>query len=455
MSTVTAPPRPEAAPEIEPKLGGLIASFRSVPTVLEAVRLLRSKGFERIDVHSPHPVHGLDDALALKGSPLPWGALMGAAAGLGSGIWMAWWMNAVDYPFIISGKPMFSFLPSLPVAFELAILLAAFAVFGGTIALGGLPRPANRLFRVPAFARATNDRFFIAVEQSDAAFDSNETRDLLYDTGSVGVEAIPIVDQRESTLPRPFVLTAIVLSVLALIPPVLIAKARYTTSTTPRLSFISDMDHQPKFKAQTTNSLFADGRSMRPQVAGTIAQGDLREDPAYYRGIREEAVNSETVAGGSVTDGTFLTSVQSENKAPPATGSADAQQTPDWVTEFPVAVDEKLIRRGKQRYEIYCATCHGIGGDGDGLVTLRALELEQGTWVKPTSLHAGPIRKQPVGQLYNTIANGVRKMPGYAAQIPVKDRWAIVSYVKALQKTRTATANDVPSDVLPNMRELN
>ena len=95
------------------------------------------------------------------------------------------------------------------------------------------------------------------------------------------------------------------------------------------------------------------------------------------------------------------------------------------------------------------------GGDGDGLVTLRALELEQGTWVKPTSLHAEPIRRQPVGQLFNSVSNGVRRMPGYASQIPVKDRWGIVAYVRALQRTRTATSADVPSEVLPTMRELN
>ena len=120
-----------------------------------------------------------------------------------------------------------------------------------------------------------------------------------------------------------------------------------------------------------------------------------------------------------------------------------------------LAVDEQLIRRGQQRYGIFCATCHGQGGDGDGLVTLRALELEQGTWVKPTSLHAEPIRDQPVGQLFHAISNGVRKMPGYASQIPVKDRWAIVAYVRALQRTRTASSADVPADVLPTMRELN
>ena len=450
----TTPAQPISDPQSEVRIGGLLAEFTSAVDVTAAAKRLRAAGHQNVEVHSPHPIHGIDKVLGAKRPPLPWAAIAGGVIGLAGGLWMAWWMNAVDYPFIISGKPMFSFLPSFPVAFELAILLAAFAVFGGAIVLGGLPRPANRLFRIPAFARATNDRFFIAVEHSEAACDSNRTRDLLYNAGTVGIELIPIVDPHESKLPRPFVLTAIVLGALALIPPVLIAKARCTPSATPRLSFISDMDHQPKFKAQTTNPLFADGRSMRPQVAGTIAQGNLREDSAFYRGIRNQAGDVENAETDSDHNDTFLTSVRSAKQSPSA-DAARSRKTPDWVTDFPVAVDEKLIRRGRQRYEIYCATCHGIGGDGDGLVTLRALELEQGTWVKPTSLHADPIRIQPVGQLYSTIANGVRKMPGYAAQIPVRDRWAIVSYVKALQKTRTASGKDVPSDVLPNMRELN
>jgi len=453
MSTATTT-RPAAPAESEVRIGGLLAEFTSADAVVAATRKLRAAGYLKLEVFSPHPIHGIDKVLAAKRPLLPWAALIGAAIGLSGGFWMAWWMNAIDYPFIISGKPMFSFLPSLPVAFELAILLAAFAVFGGTIILSGLPRPANRLFRIPAFARATNDRFFIAIDQTDSAFEANRTRSQLYDAGSAGVESIPILDPKESKLPRGLIMTALALGVTALIPPVLIAKARHTTSETPRLSLIADMDHQPKFKAQTTNPLFADGRSMRPQVAGTIAQGDLREDAALNRGIRSESENSDSAMTDGFPGDTLLASLESEG-VPPSIADGDTLQTPDWVTDFPLAVDEKLIRRGKQRYEIFCATCHGIGGDGDGLVTLRALELEQGTWVKPTSLHAEPIRNQPVGQLYNVISNGVRKMPGYASQIPVNDRWAIVSYLKALQKTRTATSEDVPPDVLPNMRELN
>lgn len=435
--------QPEAEEFAITEIGGLVAAFETARDVKVAAKVVREAGYRRFEVHSPHPIHGLDEILKAKRTLLPCAAIVGAVIGLAGGLWMAWWMNAVDYPFIISGKPMFSVLPSLPVAFELAILLAAFAVFGGAIALGGMPRPANRLFRVPGFTRATNDRFFLAIDSDDPKFDSVRTSDFLERLQCVGVDAIPVESPQESKLPRSFLMVAAVLGVAALVPPVMIAKARTTTSTTPRLSIISDMDYQPKFKAQTTNPLFADGRSMRPQVSGTIARGDLREDDAFYRGISpvEPVAISVKRTGASVPQ---LMPV-----------STFDESLPHYTTEFPLPVDEALIRRGKQRYGIYCATCHGQGGDGDGLVTLRALELEQGTWVKPTSLHAEPIRQQPVGQLYNTITNGVRKMPGYASQIPVRDRWAIVSYVKALQKTRTATADDVPADVLPDMRELN
>lgn len=400
---------PEPAP-------ALLVVFRTADAVLSAVRRLRREGVRRIDVHSPHPIHGLDDALGTRtGAVLPMGAMLGAGIGLAGGLWMAWWMNAVDYPFLISGKPLFSVVPSLPVAFELAILLAAFAVFGGALVLGGLPAFADAKFRIPAFGRATNDRYVVAVSENEARFASADLCDLLKDLGAVQIEHVPLISDHERKIPRTLVLMAVSLGALALVPPVLIAKARATTSSQPRISLISDMDHQPKFKAQSTTTLFPDGRSARPQVAGTVARGDLQQDVELYRGRGPDA---------------------------------------DWVTSFPLEIDQSTLVRGQRRYEIFCATCHGLGGDGDGLVTQRALELEQGTWVKPTSLHSEAIRTQPVGQLFNTISNGIRKMPGYASQIPVQDRWRIVAYLRALQRTRTATLEDVPRDVVPNLREL-
>jgi mono/diheme cytochrome c family protein len=168
------------------------------------------------------------------------------------------------------------------------------------------------------------------------------------------------------------------------------------------------MDNQPRFEAQHANALFADGRAMRPPVEGTVARGELRADDHLYRGI----------SGGA------------------------------WATTFPATIDVtmQLMERGRQRFNIYCQPCHGAAGYGDGIVNKRAMELlnlgtNGTTWVAPKSIHEQQIREQPIGQLYNSITNGVRNMPPYGPQIPVADRWAIVAYVKALQRSQNASAD--------------
>jgi mono/diheme cytochrome c family protein len=201
------------------------------------------------------------------------------------------------------------------------------------------------------------------------------------------------------------------LIVLSLIPPAAIARRRSVTTTQRRIHFVQDMDNQRKFRAQHANALFADGRAMRPLVEGTVARGELAEDDHYERGVTGE----------------------------------------QWATTFParVTLDMALVRRGRERFDIYCTPCHGSAGYGDGIVNQRAMELVNTgtngtTWVQPKSVHEAEIRDQPVGQLYNTITNGVRNMAGYASQIPVHDRWAIVAYVRALQRSQSARPSDVP-----------
>jgi mono/diheme cytochrome c family protein len=127
----------------------------------------------------------------------------------------------------------------------------------------------------------------------------------------------------------------------------------------------------------------------------------------------------------------------------------------DWATTFPVPVTEGLMERGRQRFEIYCAPCHGLNGTGRGMVARRAdelAELGKATWVPPASVHDETVRSRPVGQLFNTITYGVRNMPAYGPQIPTADRWAIVAYVRALQRAWHATLDDVPADVAPTLQ---
>jgi mono/diheme cytochrome c family protein len=212
------------------------------------------------------------------------------------------------------------------------------------------------------------------------------------------------------------------------------------------------MDYQPGFKPQTVSAVFADGRADRVPVAGTVARGGLREDDGLYRGLRADA--ETRTAGDTETrrrgDAEKVAATGEGKVAPKA---AEEPEVP-WVTEIPLPVTAELVQRGRLRFNIYCAPCHGRAGDGDGLVSKRANELQQGTWVPPTSLHADHVRTQPVGQLYHAIANGVRKMPAYGSQIPVEDRWAIVVYVRALQRSQNASSTDVPPEELETMRDL-
>lgn len=191
---------------------------------------------------------------------------------------------------------------------------------------------------------------------------------------------------------------------LAMVPFAIIAKARVTPSTEPRIHIIRDMDNQAYFKAQSENPMFADGRAMRPPVPGTVARGEAELDDHYYRGVG--------------ADGNF-------------------------VDAFPpqVKVDRAFLERGRQRYTIHCAPCHGHTGYGDGIVHRRALELVQKgragmEWVQPTDYHSSSLRSYPVGQIFHVITNGVRNMAAYGPQVSVEDRWAIAAYVKALQASQ-------------------
>lgn len=395
---------------------GMVARFAGPGELRKAAAAMRQAGFRRWDCHSPFPVHGLERAMGVRPTILPWivagAGLLGVVVALG----LQWWANAVAYPYIISGKPLFSLPANIPVAFELLVLFAALAAFFGVLALNALPRFAHPVFAAKSFARVTNDGFFVSVEAEDPQFDEEKTADLLKSLGAVEVEACR-VDVRDRAIPRAVYWTVAILIVLALLPPLFIALARQHTpsrpQTKPRIHVLKDMDFQPKFKTQTTNPLFSDGRAMRPPVPGTVPFAASAKLPKNDQG---EPIPRSWWEEGMV-DGEF-------------------------AEEFPVMVTDVLMARGRQRFDIYCATCHGLTGEGaphDGMTSRRARARGEPTWVPPTPLTGQAVASQPVGKLVNTIANGVVRegnytMPSYAAQIPPEDRWAIVLYVRALQR---------------------
>ncbi len=393
------------------KVFSYLAEYATPQQLIEACKAVRDAGYKNWDAYSPFPVHGIDPAMGIRPTILPWLVLGAGLTGMMLGLLMEIGLNGFDYPWIVSGKPLWSVPAFVPVAFETTILLSALTAFGGCLVLNMLPNLYNPLFKKKRFAKATDDKFFISIESDDKLFDEQKTKSLLERTHPTALETVDDDRKVNAALPRPIIYGLLIATFLSFVPMARIAQARYTKTTEPPINLVTNMDYQEKYKTQRATSFFADGRTMRPPIPGTVAQDDLALDDHLSRGV---------MAG---TNDKFVT---------------------DFPPQFQVT--PQTMARGQERFNVYCAPCHGQAGYGDGMVARRADELSEGTWVSPTSLHEPRLAKEPVGYFYNVISNGVRNMPGYASQIPEMDRWAITLYIRALQRSDAASIEDVPAN---------
>jgi len=189
--------------------------------------------------------------------------------------------------------------------------------------------------------------------------------------------------------------------VLLCLAVVSIAGFRGGLSRRPPIELFPDMDRQPKLRPQTSSTFFQDALSTRAAVEGTVARGAHYEDTPY---------NTGRITG-----------------------------TTNFVALAPLAIDEGLLKRGQDRFQIYCAVCHGAGGDGKGITGKYGM-------VAMANFHDPRIIAMPDGEIFNTITHGSRTqlMGAYGANIPIADRWAIVAYVRALERSRLGVLEDVP-----------
>jgi mono/diheme cytochrome c family protein len=192
----------------------------------------------------------------------------------------------------------------------------------------------------------------------------------------------------------------------------LLAGCRGSPSQEPPVHWQRQMFTQDKGKAQRENTFFEDQRAMRPLVEGTVSTSAPIEVGAYYTGKDDS--------------GAFVAK---------------------WPSE--VQLSTETLKRGQERFNIYCAPCHDRTGAGNGIVVQRAAKTTR--WV-PTSYYEDRVLNMPVGELFNTITNGVRTMPSYSYQVPISDRWAIVAYIRALQRSQHAVLADVPDSEKGNLK---
>jgi len=172
------------------RIYGLLAEFSDPGHLVEGCAKVRDAGYRRWDSFTPFPIHGMDKAMGIRGTRLPWLILCGGSLGLIAALAMQWWMNAVDYPFLISGKPLFGLPAAIPVIFELTVLGAALTTFFGMWGLNGMPRLHHPLFSCDRFRRATADRFFIVIEADDEKFELEKTRELMASLGATAIESV-------------------------------------------------------------------------------------------------------------------------------------------------------------------------------------------------------------------------------------------------------------------------
>jgi hypothetical protein len=166
------------------------------------------------------------------------------------------------------------------------------------------------------------------------------------------------------------------------------------------------MRNQPRHDPLDESPFFADGRSARPLVKGTVARGHLRINTHFYTG----------------------------------------KSKGELVDTFPFPITREILERGQERYNIFCAPCHDRVGTGDGVIVQRGFR-------RPSSFHIDRLRGAPVGHFFDVITNGFGTMYDYASRIQPKDRWAIVAYIRALQLSQQATIAEVPADELRQLQE--
>jgi hypothetical protein len=201
-----------------------------------------------------------------------------------------------------------------------------------------------------------------------------------------------------------------------------------------------DMHDQPAYRPLTKSTFFTDSRSARPVVEGTIARGQLHTDRSYYTGRTGEAIAQKPTQPGRPPVQPAPPKTVQPAKGGTQTGDVFAKSFPaDLVKEFPYPITREIVERGRQRFEMFCTPCHGYTGYGNGIIVQRGLS-------PPPSYHIDRLRQAPVGHFFDVMTNGYGAMYSYAQRVSVSDRWAIASYIRALQASQSGTIADVPAD---------
>lgn len=374
------------------KLYSLSALFENADSIINAANKVNKAGYKKYDIHTPYPVHGMDDAMGLEPSKIGYLTILLGLTGLTLITSFIYWINVIDYPQVIGGKPLFSLPAYIPIMFEVTILLGAV----GTVAIllifyFKFPNNSHPLHDTNYMKNVSSDKFGITIESTDEKFNIDEIKSLFSSLGASKIEEIYYEEEtlnfNPTILDKKFIGGLIVIAVFTSFSAYMhLNKLLYL----PPLDWMSK---QPRLSAQSQSPVFADGFGMRTPVMGTVAKGFI---PYQYK----------------------------DNQA-------DASQ----FMVNPLEVNERNLIIGKKKFLTFCSPCHGNLGN--------ALSRLRGQYPVGPTLHSDKVKNWTDGDLYHVITVGQNVMPGYEKQITRDERWSIVLYIRSLQRAFNANEEDL------------
>ncbi|MDP4197215.1 MAG: DUF3341 domain-containing protein [Bacteroidota bacterium] len=360
--------------------------------IINAAEQAEKAGYKKYDINTSYPVHGMSTAMRIGPSKLSYIALVFGLSGTTLALLFMWYVSSWDYPMVIGGKPYFSLPAFIPITFEVTVLLASImTVVAMLFIFFKLPNNSHPLHDTDYMKMVSSDRFGISIQASDPLFDEVKVKDFLQNLGAHHITPI-YFDESEISVKN----TVFEPKFIGFLLAVFFATAGFTYFS---LNYIlawepfNWMWNQHKLNPQKRSELFSDGFGMRMPVEGTVARGYM---PYLYKG--NQAAASKYMIN-------------------------------------PLLPTKEVLSMGQQKFVTFCSPCHGYLAKGDSRL--------RGQFPNPPSLHSEKVRNYQDGDIYHIITEGQNTMPSYAKQITREERWAIILYLRALQRSQNAKETDI------------
>ncbi len=368
-------------------LYAVTALFDKPDDIISAAKKVKNAGYKNYDVNTPYPLHGMDDAMGLKSSKLGYVTLFAGFFGASFILLFMWWALSIDYPLVIGGKPFFALPAFVPITFETTVLFAVLStVFAMIAVFFNFPFNNHPVHDSNYMKNVSSDKYGILVEADNPQFDQDKVIEFLKSLGGKDIELIYYPEPKIYRVFQPRFM--VFLGILALLT------SGGTYITLNKLMYMPPFDfmlNQNKGSAQAESNFFRNKREMRNPVEGTVARNYM----PY-----------------------------------PNMGNLN----PTEVYSNPLLPSKENLELGQRKFLTYCSPCHGDFADGNSRL--------RGQFPAGPTLHSDRVKNFSDGMIYHIITNGSAVMPSYSRQITREQRWAIVNYIRVLQRAQDPKPSD-------------